>query len=110
MIQRASASFLTDDEAARALRAQTAAEVSSGKAEWTTWPPTLCNAVLSPRFGVDQGWKVKGDALVRKVRTVDAFHASRVNEATRVSECICHDTLVGRARGNRAGHLGRDTW
>ena len=61
MIQRASSSFQTDDEAARALRAQTAAEVSSGKAEWTTLPPTLCDVVLSPRFGVDQGWKEKGD-------------------------------------------------
>ena len=91
LILRAASSTLTDEEAAAALRAQTAAEVAAGKAQW--FPLTLEEVVCSPRFGADEGWKFKNFSMVRAVRPIDDFHASGVNAATQVSERICHETL-----------------
>ena len=102
LILRAASSTLSDEEAAAALRAQTAAEVAAGKARWTPLSATLSEAVCSPRFGVDEGWKFKGSSFVRAVRAIDDFHASNVNEATQVEERVRHehlDALVAIGQG-----------
>ena len=93
LILRAASSPLIDEEAAAALRAQTESEVAAGKARWVPLSAALDDVVCSPRFGVDEGWKVKRGAVVRAVRAIDDFHASGINEATQVSERICYDDL-----------------
>ena len=54
---------------------------------------SLRKAVVVPRFVVDEGWKWKGGQWRRKVRLIDDFSASRVNEAVFVGEKISHDTI-----------------
>ena len=72
---------------------QSLEEVAAGKAEVVDKDSYTATAVLTPRFPCDEGWKLKRGTWTRKVRVIDDFHASRVNDAVSVGEAIAHDTL-----------------
>ena len=72
---------------------KTEEEVRTGKAEWISLASLPANAVLTPRFPADEGWQCREGAWLRKVRAIDDFHASRVNEATSLRERVRHDSL-----------------
>ncbi len=56
---------------------------------------------MTPRFAVDEGWKQKKGAWTKKVRAIDDFAASGVNDATAPSEQI-RSARGGRAARERA--------
>lgn len=66
-------------------------EVADGKARMR--PLNMETCVLTPRFPIVQGWKTVGWETFPKVRCIDDFSASRINEGTQVSEKMLPETL-----------------
>ena len=77
----------------RGLLQKTEEEVRAGKAEWISLASLPANAVLTPRFPADEGFKCKRGVRVRSIRAIDDFLASRINEATSLCEQVRHDSL-----------------
>jgi hypothetical protein len=72
-------------------------EVSQGKAKWISVVDAL-QKVLTPRFVIDQGFKLKKGVQIRSLRLIDDFTASMVNLTAALGEKCSHDyidTLVG---------------
>ena len=69
------------------------AEVQNGKGRWCDLEQARRSAVLTPRFGVDEGFRVKKGKRSRKVRVIDDFLASLVKSACAAGGRMRHDTL-----------------
>ena len=65
----------------RAVAEGSEAEVKAGKGRWCDPEQVGRRAVLTPRFGVDEGMRVKKGKWARKVRVIDDFVASLVSSA-----------------------------
>ena len=102
--------------------ARRARKVDSGKAEWIPLRRAVTDCVLTPRFPVDEGYRVKADGSTRRkarlfrvtiarglarggeVRCIDDFSASDINAASAVAERIRRARAV---QGARDGGMNR---
>ena len=93
MVNRVANSSSDDPVVTKQAMNLTDTEVAEGKAWWLKLRKAVAHAVLSPRFAIDQGVKMKAGALRRKVRLIDDFTASMVNSTVSAGERISHDYL-----------------
>ena len=93
MLERVKASKVHDDEVQTAFDESVEKEIATGKAFEISVKQAREKAVITPRFAVDQGFKLKKRKRVRKVRAMDDFTASLINALTSVGEAIRHDSL-----------------
>ena len=87
------ASTIPDPAVAAAFEAEADNEVAAGKAYWIEIRQALQSAVLTPRFPVDEGIRVRKGRRGRKVRSIDDFLASFINAAASPGEAIQYNTI-----------------
>ena len=90
-MRRSATPFVIDRVVNEVFSSACVQEVADGKARMR--PLNVDTRVLTPRFPIIQGWKSVGWETFPKVRCIDDFSASRINEATQVSEKMLPETL-----------------
>ena len=93
MARRVQTSQLRDPGVISSFWDEIKSEVQSGKAAWLHTREALRSAVVTPRFAVDQGVRWKNGRRRRKVRLIDDFLASLINDTVSPGEMLSHDGL-----------------
>ena len=93
ILRRVVAATAADVEVAEEMDRKTADEIEAGKVCEVPLASVMDHCVITPRFPVDEGIKVKKGVERRMVRSIDDFTASLINAAVATGESIHHDTL-----------------
>ena len=93
MLNRLRSSVIGDKEVQDEFDAKSVEEIACRKAVEVPLGLALQVGAVTPRFPIDEGYKVKGGKRTRKVRCIDDFSASMINAMTSVGEAIRHDSL-----------------